>query len=50
MYIVELSQKAFKYYDSLDAHLKDRIKMGLKKLEENPVPSDAKFIENLVFV
>lgn len=44
MYAVELSQKAYKYYSSLDKHLQERIKLGLKKLENDSVPPDAKFI------
>ena len=30
--------------DKLDKHLSERIEARLKKLSENPVPSDAKFI------
>ena len=30
--------------DTLDHHLKERIENRLKKLAENPVPSDAKFV------
>ena len=41
---VETSQRAQKYLDSLDAHIRERIVTRLKLLEENPVPHDAKFI------
>ena len=44
MYSVELSQKASKFLDKLDKYLSERIKDRLKILSENPVPSDAKFI------
>lgn len=44
MYSVELSQKASKFLDKLDKYLSERIKERLKILSENPVPSDAKFI------
>ena len=44
LYSVELSQRAQKFLDKLDKHLFKRIKERLKRLEENPVPSDAKFI------
>ena len=44
MYSVELSQRAQKFLDKLDKHLSGRIKERLKRLERDPVPSDAKFI------
>jgi mRNA interferase RelE/StbE len=44
MYSVELSVKAQDFLEKLDNNLKERIKERLKKLEENPVPSDTKFI------
>ena len=44
MYSVELSQKASKFLDKLDRYLSERIKERLKILSENPVPTDAKFI------
>ncbi len=44
MYAVELSQRAQTFLDKLDAHIKERIESTLKRLEQNPVPSDAKFI------
>ena len=44
MYSVELSQRAQNFLEKLDNAIKERIKERLKKLEENPVPSDAKFI------
>lgn len=44
MYSIELSQRAARFLDKLDANLKERIENALKKLKDNPVPSDAKFI------
>jgi mRNA interferase RelE/StbE len=44
MYFVDLSQNAQKFLDKLDLHKKDRVEKTLKRLENNPVPSDAKFI------
>lgn len=44
MYFVDLSQNAQKFLDKLDLHIKDRIEKTLKRLENNPVPGDAKFI------
>ena len=44
MYFVELSTRSQKFLDKLDKHLSDRIENGLRKLSENPVPSDAKFV------
>lgn len=44
MYNVELSQRAQIFLSKLDKHLKERIENRLKRLGENPVPSDAKFV------
>ena len=44
MHAVELSQKSQKFLEKLDKHIKERIEERLRKLGENPVPSDAKFI------
>ncbi len=44
MYVVELSQNAQKFLDKLDPNLRERIEKSLKRLEQNPVPSDARFI------
>lgn len=44
MYSLELSQRAQRFLDKLDLHIKERIESSLKRLKENPVPSDAKFI------
>ncbi|MEK6946410.1 MAG: type II toxin-antitoxin system RelE/ParE family toxin [Nanoarchaeota archaeon] len=44
MHSVELSQKAQKFLEKLDKHIRDRVEERLKKLGEEPVPSDAKFI------
>jgi len=44
MYSVELSQISQKFLEKLDNHIKERIKERLRKLGENPIPSDAKFI------
>ncbi|MEK6926217.1 MAG: type II toxin-antitoxin system RelE/ParE family toxin [Nanoarchaeota archaeon] len=44
MYFVELSQSAQKFLDKLDMSVKDRIEKTLKRLENNPVPSDSKFL------
>ena len=44
MYSVELSQKSQKFLEKLDQHIRERIEERLKKLRENPVPSDTKFI------
>lgn len=44
MYIVELSQRAQDFLNKLETDLKERIEKRLKNLENNPVPSDAKFI------
>ena len=44
MYNVELSVKAQDFLDKLDDHIRERIEERLKKLKENPVPSDVKFI------
>jgi len=44
MYFVELSLRAQKFLNNLDKHIKERIEKRLKNLENNPVPSDSKFI------
>ena len=44
MYVVELSQNSQKFLDKLDLNLKERIEKSLKRLEQNPVPSDSRFI------
>ena len=44
MYHVELSQNAQRFLEKLDRHVKERIEERLKRLSENPIPSDAKFI------
>ena len=44
MYEVHLSQNAQKFLDKLDSSIRERIKERLKKLGENPVPQDSKFI------
>ena len=44
MYFVDLSQRAQKFLNKLDSHIKERIEDTLRRLENNPVPSDAKFI------
>jgi len=45
MHVIELSQRADIFLNKLDRHIRDRIVRRLKNLKENPVPSDAKFIE-----
>ncbi len=44
MPFVEISVKAQDFLDKLDKNTKERIEKRLKNLEDNPVPSDAKFI------
>ena len=44
MYFVELSQNSQKFLEKLDKHVKERIEERLRKLGEEPVPSDSKFI------
>lgn len=44
MYAVELSQRSQKFLQKLDGHIRKRIEDRLKKLGENPIPTDAKFI------
>jgi mRNA interferase RelE/StbE len=44
MYTIELSQSVQKFLDKLDSHLKERIETALKRLRDNPIPSDSKFI------
>ena len=47
MYAIELSQSAQKFLDKLDNTIKNRIEQTLKRLENNLVPSDIKFIGRL---
>ena len=44
MYFVELSVRAQEFLDKLNDDIKERIEKRLKNLENNPVPSDSKFI------
>ena len=44
MYSVELSVRAQDFLEKLDKDTKERIEKRLKNLENNPVPSDSKFI------
>ena len=44
MYSVDLSQRSQKFLEKLDKHIRERIEERLKRLNENPVPPDAKFI------
>ena len=44
MHAVHLSQRAEKFLDKLDAHLRERIVDRLKRLAVDPVPTDAKFL------
>ena len=44
MYSVELSQKSQKFLEKLDNHIRERIEERLRKLSDEPIPSDAKFI------
>ena len=44
MYFVELSVKAQDFLEKLDKDSKERIEKRLKNLENNPIPSDTKFI------
>lgn len=44
MHSIDLSQRAQKFLDKLDHHLRERIENTLKRLENNPVPRDARFI------
>ena len=43
-YDVELSRQARDFLKKLDASVRERIRKRLRRLEEDPVPSDAKFI------
>ena len=45
MFFVDLSQRAQRFLEKLDSHIKERIENTLRRLENNPVPSDTKFIE-----
>ncbi len=44
MYSVDKSENTDKFLEKLDNHIKERIIEKLKKLAENPIPSDTKFI------
>ena len=44
MYFVELSVRAQEFLNKLNDDVKERIEKRLKNLENNPVPSDSKFI------
>lgn len=44
MYFIDLSQHVQRFLDKLDFHIRERIEKTLKRLEQNSVPSDAKFI------
>ncbi len=44
MYEVHLSQDADGFLEKLDTHISERIKNRLKRLSDEPHPSDAKFI------
>ncbi len=44
MYNVELSQRAQKFLEKLDKHIKERIENTLRRLKDNSMPSDVKFI------
>ena len=44
MYFVELSVKAQDFLNKLNKNIRERIEKRLKNIENNPVPSDSKFI------
>mgnify|MGYP001570618158 CR=1 FL=1 len=44
MFTLELSKNVQNFLDKLDLHLKERIENNLRRLKNNPVPSDSKFI------
>ena len=44
VYHVDLSQQAQKFLQKTDQHIRERIENRLRKLKENPVPSDSKYI------
>lgn len=44
MHFIELSVRAQEFLEKLDNKTKERIEKRLKNLENNPVPSDSKFI------
>jgi len=44
LYLIELSIRAQEFLEKLDTPTKERIEKRLRKLENNPVPSDSKFI------
>jgi len=39
-----LSQRAQEFLDKLDKHISERIKNRLRRLKDNPIPSDSKFL------
>jgi mRNA interferase RelE/StbE len=47
LHFVELSCDTQDFLEKLDNNTKERITSRLRKLEENPIPSDAKFITRL---
>tara|TARA_R110002111_G_scaffold177181_1_gene243198 strand:+ start:5049 stop:5315 length:267 start_codon:yes stop_codon:yes gene_type:complete len=44
MYSVELTTRVHRFIEKHDNATTNRIEKSLKRLEQNPVPSDAKFI------
>lgn len=44
MYVVEESQRATKFLEKLDNHLRERIRNKLRNLGETPTPKGVKFI------
>ena len=44
MFSVQFSVRAQDFLDKLDNHIRIRIEEKIKKLQENPIPKDAKFI------
>jgi len=44
VYQVHTSQKAEQFLNKLDNHIRKRIEERLKRLSQNPIPADAKFI------
>lgn len=44
MYEVHTSALAQQFLDKLDSHIRERIENRLKRLGENPFPTDSKFI------
>ena len=47
MWKVEFSEDSDNYLDRLDNDISERIENALKRLENNPIPSDSKFIERI---